>query len=227
MANNNSLMYLMQGHLRQVSPEGYQEEEFQRIVRSLSTYQAAIKETITKLEILSDEFRLLHDHNPIHHIENRLKTPASIREKIKRRGLEFTLESITEHITDIAGVRVVCHYIEDIYLLADLLLGQPDIQLIRRSDYIKSPKENGYRSLHLILKVPVMLSVSTEHFPVEIQIRTIAMDMWASLEHEMRYKSQEEMAPELVKELKDCADTIAHVDEKMQNIYHQLNMFTL
>ena len=176
-----------------------------------NTYRAAIREINTKLEILDDEFRMRHQRNPIHYMQSRLKTPRSIMEKLRRKGLPFTPESVRENLTDVAGIRVICHYIDDIYMVAKLLTAQDDITLVRETDYIKNPKPNGYRSLHLVVQVPV-----------EIQIRTVAMDFWASLEHELRYKAAEDVPDYLVKELTECAEIINRTDMKMQWIYKAL-----
>lgn len=189
-------------------------------INSVSTlYNAAMKELITKLEILDNEFSYLYNHNPIHHIEHRLKTPAGILKKMQKKGFETTREML-EGITDIAGVRVVCNYVDDVYSLAETLISKEDIFFIDKRDYIKEPKENGYRSLHLLVKVPVFLSSSTEYVYVEIQLRTIAMDMWASLEHEIRYKrDRSEISEKSIRELKICAEMLHSVDKTMQNIY--------
>lgn len=192
------------------------------IIEMQHLYKSAIKEISTKLEILDDEFRFKYKRNPIHHIKSRVKTPESIVEKLNRKNLKLDLEVAKTHITDIAGIRVICSYIDDIYLIARLLKGQDDIVLIRERDYIKNPKTNGYRSYHLVLKIPVFFSDRTELVPVEIQIRTIAMDFWASLEHQLRYKSVETIPPSIVMELQKCAETIAETDLKMQEIYNEL-----
>ncbi|MDR1631116.1 MAG: GTP pyrophosphokinase family protein [Oscillospiraceae bacterium] len=197
-------------------------EDWQHVVYDISAlstlYNAGMKEVITKLEILDTEFSSLYNHNPIHHIEHRLKSPLSIIEKMQKKGIESTQDMI-DAITDIAGVRVVCNYIEDVYSLAETLAGQNDITLMEQRDYIKTPKDNGYRSLHLIVKVPVFLSSSTEHIFVEIQLRTIAMDMWASLEHEIRYKRHRKISDRSIAELKICSEMLHSVDNTMQNIY--------
>lgn len=151
-------------------------------------YRAAIKEVRTKIEILSEDFAVRHDYNPIHHMERRLKSPESIEEKLQRYGKEISIESARENIMDIAGIRVVCNFIDDVYAIADMLMEQNDITLIAKKDYIENPKDNGYRSLHLVLSVPVFLLNGCESVPVEVQIRTVAMDFWASLEHQLRYK---------------------------------------
>ena len=185
-------------------------------------YNAAIKEIRTKLEILDEEFQVKYDYNPIHHIEHRLKTPESIYNKLKNKNYEFTLESIRKNLTDVAGIRVICNYIDDIYRIADLLLSQDNVKLIEIRDYIKNPKSNGYRSLHIIVEVPIFLAEKTENVPVEIQIRTIAMDFWASLEHQLKYKSKDEVSEELHGRLKSCAEAIAKLDVEMQSIYKEI-----
>ncbi len=154
-------------------------------------YRAAIKEVRTKIEILSEDFAVRHDYNPIHHMERRLKSPESIEEKLQRYGKEISIESARENIMDIAGIRVVCNFIDDVYAIADMLMEQNDITLIAKKDYIENPKDNGYRSLHLVLSVPVFLLNGCESVPVEVQIRTVAMDFWASLEHQLRYKKRQ------------------------------------
>ena len=181
-------------------------------------YNSAILAVTTKLEILNDEFSVIHDRNPIHHIESRLKTPQSIMDKLLRKNLDISIESVRENLTDIAGVRVICYYIDDIYSIAELLTRQDDVKLVRRSDYIKSPKENGYRSLHLVITAPVYLSDRKEEVPVEIQIRTVAMDFWASLDHQIRYKKKLDIPGQILSELRSCACDIADIDRKMQEL---------
>ena len=172
-------------------------------------YRAAIKEMRTKLEILDEAFQVRYDHNPIHHIEYRLKSPQSILGKLRKKGLPVSTDSIWENLTDVAGVRVICNYIDEVYRVAELLLKQDDISLVRVRNYIDYPKENGYRSLHLIVSVPIYLAEKTEHVNVEVQIRTIAMDFWASLEHQLKYKAQDDVSQDLRRRLKVCADSIA------------------
>lgn len=196
-------------------------EEFQDFILLRNTYHAAIREVSTKLEILDDEFQVRYDYNPIHHMECRLKSPRSLFEKLERKGLEIEIASIYQ-ITDMAGIRVICNYIDDVYAVASLLLKQDDIKLIRRRDYIKEPKESGYRSLHLVVEIPVFLSDKTEMVPVEIQLRTIAMDTWASLEHELKYKRSGGITLEMEEELKDCANAMAEVDRRMEEIHKAL-----
>ncbi len=181
-------------------------------------YSAAIKEISTKLEVLDNEFSVKHDYNPIHHMECRLKSLSSIVEKIQRKGWPMEIASVYK-LTDFAGVRVICNYIDDVYTIEKSLLRQDDIVLIRKTDYIKNPKESGYRSLHLVVEVPVFLSDRTYHMPVEIQIRTIAMDTWASLEHELKYKSKDEMPGYVAQELKNCAKAMHDVDTTMERIH--------
>lgn len=186
-------------------------------------YDAGIKEVRTKLEILDDEFKIKHDHNPIHHMEYRLKSVNSILGKLEKRGLEVSLDSIVTNLTDIAGVRVICNYVSDVYKIADLLIKQSDIKLIAKKDYIKHPKENGYLSLHLVVEVPIFLAEKVQPTTVEIQIRTIAMDFWASLEHHLRYKADNEVPDGVRDELIECAKTISNLDYKMQGIHEELN----
>ncbi|MDO9535218.1 MAG: GTP pyrophosphokinase family protein [Bacillota bacterium] len=183
-----------------------------------SLYKSAIREISTKLEILDDEFQIRFQRDPIHHMECRLKTPTSIFDKLIRKGLEPNLKTARENLTDIAGVRVICNYIDDIYMIAGLLCAQDDISLIRTTDYIKNPKSNGYRSLHIVVHVPVFLTKAKRLVPVEIQIRTIAMDFWASLEHQIHYKACNNVPGTLVNKLKECADTLSNIDIEMQNI---------
>ncbi|MCI8609540.1 MAG: GTP pyrophosphokinase family protein [Firmicutes bacterium] len=186
-------------------------------------YRAAIKEVRTKIEILSEDFAVRHDYNPIHHMERRLKVPESIEEKLERLGKEISIESAKDNIFDIAGIRVVCNFVDDVYTLADMLISQSDVKLITRKDYIENPKPNGYRSLHLVISVPVFLLNGCEEVPVEIQIRTVAMDFWASLEHQLRYKKTTQIPPKIDIELKACAEVSATLDKRMQKIFDELN----
>lgn len=191
--------------------------EFQQL------YAAAIRKITTKLQILDEEFKSKFDYNPIHHIESRLKNIQSIREKAERKNIGIDIDQIKCNIFDIAGVRVICNYIEDIYKMAEFLLSHDDITLIRVRDYIKKPKPNGYRSLHLIIKTTVYLAQGKIEVPVEIQIRTIAMDFWASLEHQLRYKAETTATAELKQELKLCAESIHDVDVQMQTIKKRIS----
>ena len=181
-------------------------------------YRSAIREVTTKLEILNDELSVFTERNPIESIQSRIKRPYSIAGKLRKQNYPLTVESISEHLNDVAGVRVVCPFIDDIYDVADMLLKQDDVRLIARKDYIQNPKENGYRSLHLIIETPVYFSTGKELIRVEIQIRTVAMDFWASLEHQIRYKNNSPEVRKIAGELKECADTIAQTDVKMQQL---------
>ena len=194
------------------------EMSIQDFLNQMMIYNSGIKEIRTKLEILDEEFQTKYSYNPIHHIESRLKSIKSIIEKVKEKKLEVTLENIKQNVTDIAGIRVICNYIYDIYKVESMLLSQSDVTLLRRRDYIKTPKASGYQSLHLIVEVPIFLSDGSMPIPVEIQIRTIAMDFWASLEHKLKYKSDNEVAEDLRYRLKICARAIQELDTEMQNI---------
>ena len=178
-------------------------------------YNAALKEVETKLEILNDEFQHVHQYNPIEHIKTRIKTPESIVKKLKRYGYETSVENMIKYINDIAGVRLICSFTSDIYQLAAMIGNQSDLKVISIKDYIKNPKESGYKSFHMLLSVPVFLSDSVVETKVEVQIRTIAMDFWASLEHKIYYKF-EGNAPEYIShELRECADMISDLDNRM------------
>ena len=181
-------------------------------------YACAMKEIKTKFDILNTEFSLQYHRNPINSIQTRLKSTASIVEKLAKLHQSVDIEHIDEHIHDIAGVRVICSYIDDVYLVAEALLKQDDITLVTRKDYIAQPKENGYRSLHLIVKVPVFLSERRLEMEVEVQLRTIAMDFWASLEHQLHYKTDFDGKDALVDELRRCAETISQTDNEMMQI---------
>jgi len=179
-------------------------------------YKCAIKEVKTKFEVLDTEFKIRYQRNPINFINTRLKGTTSIIEKMKRKNIPFTLENIEKHINDVAGVRVICSYADDIYSIAKAFIQQDDIKLIEQKDYIAHPKPNGYRSLHLIVSVPVYFAEQKKDVKVEVQIRTIAMDSWASLEHQLRYKRQDIINSEdIVEQLKECADLIADIDSRM------------
>lgn len=185
-------------------------------------YTCAMKEVRTKFEVLNTEFNVRYQCNPISSISTRLKRTSSITDKLSRTNSPFSISSIEENIHDVAGVRVICSYIDDIYRIADSLLAQDDITLVSRKDYIASPKPNGYRSLHLIIKVPVFFSEQKKDMKVEVQIRTIAMDFWASLEHQLKYKQEIPNQQEIVGQLKACAEIISATDEKMQALRKQI-----
>ena len=201
----------------------------QPFVKLMTYYGCALREVETKLQVLNDEFKLTHDRNPIESIKSRIKTPQSIVDKLERRGIEANVSNPEEYIRtierelfDIAGIRVICAFPDDIYKLAEQLISQDDITLIRTKDYILSPKPNGYRSLHLIISVPVFFSQQKRDMKVEVQIRTIAMDFWASLEHQIKYKREIPDQENIVAKLKACADDIARIDGEMMEIHRQL-----
>ncbi|MBQ8802514.1 MAG: GTP pyrophosphokinase family protein [Tyzzerella sp.] len=178
-------------------------------------YNAALKEVGTKLEILNDEFQHVHQYNPIEHIKTRIKTPESIVKKLKKYGYETSVENMIKYINDIAGVRIICSFTSDIYRLAGMIGNQSDLKVLSIKDYIKNPKESGYKSYHMLVAVPIFLSDSVVETKVEIQIRTVAMDFWASLEHKIYYKF-EGHAPEYIsQELVECAEMVSKLDEKM------------
>lgn len=181
----------------------------------MAYFRCAMMETETKFNVLNEELSLAYDRNPIESIKTRLKSMESIAEKLRRKDLDLTLNNIEDHIFDIAGVRVICSFTEDIYMLADALLRQDDVRLLERKDYIANPKPNGYRSLHLIIEVPIFLHTEKRMMKVEVQLRTIAMDCWASLEHKIRYKKNIPNIDIINQELKECADISAQLDERM------------
>ena len=181
-------------------------------------YACAIKEVQTKFEVLETEFKVRYQRNPISSIQTRLKSSSSIIEKMIRKGIPFSMENLEEQIQDLAGIRVICSYVDDIYALAQALTSQDDITLLEEKDYIQNPKPNGYRSLHLIVSVPVFFSQQKRQIKVEVQIRTIAMDFWASLEHQMKYKREIPDQQRIVAQLKSCAEDIARVDQEMMSI---------
>lgn len=186
--------------------------------KMMMMYSCAIKEVKTKLQVLNDELSITSKRNPIEFIKTRIKRPDSIATKLKKKGLPLSVEAIRENLNDVAGVRVICAFIDDIYKVADMLIAQDDIRLIKTKDYIKNPKMNGYRSYHLIIEVPVFFSDHKEQMRVEVQIRTIAMDFWASLEHQLKYKKDIKDAENIVYELRACADVINRTDYHMQAI---------
>ncbi len=196
--------------------------EFDRLMLE---YRAAIMEVETRLNILNAEFSQEYNRNPFEAIKSRLKSPKSIYGKLELRGCPVTVASIREHLTDVAGLRVICSFPDDIYRLAELLVKQDDFILIRKKDYIKHSKANGYRSLHLILDVPIFLSNEKKYVKTEVQFRTIAMDFWASLEHKLKYKKNLENTEEIVRQLKDCSDTIEMLDYRMQELRDKIEGF--
>ena len=204
--------------------------EFQHMVDDFFSvqcrYQAAIREVQTKLENLDDEFQMKHKRNPIHHMQSRMKTIRSIMEKLQRKHLQQSITSAVDHLTDIAGIRVICSYLQDVYTVADLLTNQDDVHVVKVRDYIKHPKSNGYRSLHLVVEVPVYLSEGRLAVPVEVQIRTIAMDFWATLEHSLRYKARDQVPQSISDELLQTATDIAALDMRMQDIHDKVELLS-
>lgn len=193
----------------------------------MKEYECALMEVETKLRVLNAEFSLAHNRNPFESIKTRLKSPDSILGKLQRKGLDITIENMENELFDIAGIRVICSFPEDIYTLAELLTRQDDIILVEKKDYIANPKPNGYRSLHLILDIPIFLSTGKKHMKVEVQFRTIAMDFWASLEHKLKYKKDIPNAEYIAEELKKCADVISEMDLRMQDIRSMIDVIKL
>ena len=200
------------------------EEDMMPLKRLMAYYQCAIMEVETKFKVLNQEFSLEYDRNPIETIKTRLKSTESIVKKLVKRDFPLTVKSIEDNLNDVAGVRVVCSFVEDIYLLADCLLQQDDVKLIQVKDYIKNPKPNGYRSLHLIVEIPIFLKEEKKNMRVEVQLRTIAMDFWASLDHKLSYKKDipKEEAELLRKELLECANISANLDVRMEEIKNRI-----
>ena len=188
-------------------------------------YDAALREVNTKLETLNNEFKLRHQYNPIEHITSRIKSPESIAKKLKHNGYDITVGNIIRHINDVAGIRIICSYTKDIYRIAKLIAAQSDVTVLKIKDYIANPKPNGYKSYHMIISVPIFLSEQIVDTKVEIQIRTIAMDFWASLEHKMYYKFEGNAPENIRRELKECADLVAFLDQKMLAINEEIQRY--
>lgn len=193
------------------------------LIRFMMAYKFALDEVNTKIDILKQEFEFIHDYSPIEHVSSRLKTPESILKKVQKKGYGLSLPSIKENVRDIAGIRINCSFISDIYEIKNMLEKQKDIKVIECKDYIKNPKPNGYRSLHLIIEIPIFMSDREEQIYVEIQIRTIAMDFWASLEHKIYYKYNKEIPKSMKDELKEAAESAALLDIKMEKIHKEMN----
>ena len=181
-------------------------------------YTCAIREAKTKLEVLNDELSVRNKRNPIEMIKSRVKKPLSIVEKLQRRGLDITVQSMMDNLDDVAGIRVICSFVDDIYQVAEMLVRQDDVRVVAIKDYIKNPKDNGYRSYHMIIEIPVFFSNEKKLMRVEVQIRTIAMDFWASLDHQLKYKKELADAAEISEELRRCAEVIAQTDQEMLSI---------
>lgn len=214
--------------LSQISSNRFQNlaQKYAKPYRELMAYyRCAMMEVATKFNVLNEELSLQYDRNPIESVKTRLKTPESILEKCKRKNISLTTESIEENIYDIAGVRVICAFPSDIYMLSAAFLKQDDIRLIAQKDYIETPKANGYRSLHLIVEIPIFLHNEKKTMKVEVQFRTISMDWWASLEHKIRYKKDYELADNAKMQLKECADISAALDCRMENIYKSIGEY--
>lgn len=188
----------------------------------MSYYRCAMMEIETKFNVLNEEYSLEYDRNPISTIKTRLKDPRSIADKLHRKNIPFSLEAVEENINDVAGIRVICSLPADVYALSEALLKQDDITLITVKDYIKNPKPNGYRSLHMIVEIPIFLAHEKKRMKVEIQLRTIAMDFWASLEHQLRYKKDVEFTEEMSEELYRCAELSAELDARMEGIRNKV-----
>ena len=197
-------------------------DEAARFREMMMMYMCAIREVKTKLEVLNDDLAIKNQRNPIQMIKSRVKKPASIVEKLKRRGHPVSVNSIVEHLDDVAGVRVICSFVDDIYTIAEMLARQDDVNVLIVKDYIRSQKVNGYRSYHMIIEIPVFFSDRKQKIRVEVQIRTIAMDFWASLDHQMKYKKNLDDSGEISEELKECAEVIAQTDMRMLNIRRKI-----
>ena len=195
-----------------------EKENFEKFNKMMAYYRCAMMEIETKFNVLNEEFSLQYDRNPINGMKSRLKNPISMKEKMERKNIPFTIENAEENLNDIAGIRVICSFYDDVYSLAEALLKQDDITLVEMKDYIKNPKPNGYRSLHLIVSVPIFLEKEKRLMKVEIQLRTIAMDFWASLEHQLRYKKDFEFTEEMAQELLYCATLSAELDGRMNKL---------
>lgn len=208
----------------QILQESGVEETAMEFQRLMAYYRCAMMEIETKFKVLNEEFSLQYDRNPINSIKTRLKKLPSIIEKMERKEYPMSVAAIEEHLNDVAGIRVVCSFTEDVYSLADALLKQDDIILLQKKDYIANPKENGYRSLHLIVSVPIFLENEKRLMKVEIQLRTIAMDCWASLEHQLRYKKEKDFTKAMEQELYECAKMSTELDARMDRLRKEANI---
>lgn len=191
----------------------------------IKLYEFAVHEIHTKIKILTEELYVFHQESPMEHIKTRVKTPQSIIKKLEKRNIEPTPENAKKHLTDIAGIRIICSFTSDIYKIFEMLENQKDIELVMYKDYISNPKKSGYQSLHMIIKIPVFLSDGEVEIPVEIQIRTIAMDFWASLEHKLKYKYDHKAPKHIEDELRDCATRINDLDSRMLRIKYEIDNF--
>lgn len=216
--NENYLSRLLVSTLAEKDVKGWIDKYSAPYKRLMSYYQCAIMEVETKFNVLNEELSLQYDRNPIETIKSRLKSPESIIDKVNRKKLPMTVESIEKNISDIAGIRVICSFQSDIYMLAEAFLKQDDITLVEKKDYIQAPKSNGYRSLHLIVEIPIFLRDEKRIMKVEVQFRTISMDWWASLEHKICYKKDVADYENVRRDLRECADIGASLDERMESI---------
>ncbi len=205
--------------IEEMNPKQYRE--------AMMLYESALEEFNAKLKIWNREFEVRLKTNPIEHIISRLKSPASIAAKLKHKGVEATLENAVMYVDDIAGIRIICSFNEDIYMIASVIEAQPFLKILRIKDYIRHPKANGYRSYHMILEIPVYLSGKAEFVKIEVQIRTIAMDFWASLEHKIRYKFDRRIPESINNELLFCADMVSSLDEKMEELNREVNQYSV
>ncbi|MCI2013174.1 MAG: GTP pyrophosphokinase family protein [Ancrocorticia sp.] len=219
------------GHTPAVGPDDAQikvpspdqvRQRLKQVQHLMMIYEFAMEEILTKINILRKEFRVAHDYNPIEHVSSRIKSARSLVEKAHRKGISLTYDALRAHMFDIAGVRLTCSFVSDIYRMRELLLAQTDIKLIDERDYITNPKPNGYKSLHLIVEVPVFLAEGVDHVPVEIQLRTSAMDFWASLEHKLYYKYEGDVPRHMTDSLKLAADVASQLDTSMEQIHQEL-----
>lgn len=200
-------------------------DEVEEWKSTLFLYNSALREISTKFEILNDEFKLAHSYNPIEHVTSRIKSPESIAKKIRKKKKELTVENIVKYVNDVAGIRVICSFTSDIYRLADAIANQNDVKVLRVKDYITNPKPNGYKSYHMIVTVPIFLTDNVIETKVEIQIRTIAMDFWASLEHKIYYKFEGNAPERIRKDLRECADIIQYLDQKMMSLNAEIQSY--
>jgi len=216
--NDKEFFNSLEGIMNSEQAFQFAQEMGMRFNKLMSYYKCAMMEVETKFRVLNEEYSLQHDRNPINSIKSRIKKMQSIKEKLEKRNIPLSILSIEENLNDVAGIRVVCSFTEDVYTLADALLKQDDITLIEKKDYIKAPKDNGYRSLHLIVAVPIFLENEKRIMKVEVQLRTIAMDCWASLEHQLNYKKDNRFTEKMKNELMECAELSAKLDEKMDSL---------
>lgn len=224
-AGNAEVMLLQQALAKRINPEALKNwvQDYAMPYKELmACYRCALMEVETKFNVLNEELSLRYDRNPIESIKSRVKSPESLIEKAVRKGIPLTVSSIERNLNDIAGLRIICSFPGDIYMLAEALLRQDDIVLVERKDYIAHPKPNGYRSLHLIVEIPIFLHNHTRRMKVEVQLRTLSMDCWASLEHKIRYKKNRADDPDAAAELMVCAEMSAELDRRMETLYRSL-----